>query len=123
MKFDVCHHENGKWMESLRFYAGEVKYFKKLLEEVKEKNTNEDLHKKIVDFENQFTYTGEVIDNLTIGIQIQEQLFADYAQDKRFLFDEQMELIHERQRSAFEILEKDFTLHKSHLYHFLGEVL
>lgn len=123
MKFDVCHHENSKWIESLAFYADELKYFQKLIEEVKSKNTDENLLKEVNTFSQKFNNAVEVIDNLLIGIQTQEERFADYAQEQSFLFDEQMELVHERQRSAFEMLEKDFTLHKHQFYRLLGKVL
>ena len=68
-------------------------------------------------------FAKEVIENLLIGIKTQEERFADYAQAQSFLFDEQMELIHERQRSAFETLEKDFILHKHQFYRLLGKIL
>lgn len=123
MKFEVCHHENQKWIESLAFYASEISYFQTLLDEVKSKNTDKELLKDIKKFSEEFISSNEIIDNLLVGIKIQENIFAEYAQAKTFLFDEQMELIHERQRSAFEVLEKDFTLHKHQLYHFLSKVL
>ncbi len=123
MKFDVCHHENTKWLEAIAFYADELRYFQKMIEEVESKNTNEQLLHQTKTFSHEFIAATEVLENLQIGIKIQEKMFTEYAQSKSFLFDEQMELIHERQRSAFEILEKDFTLHKHQFYHFLSKVL
>ncbi|MEA5256405.1 hypothetical protein VB264_01335 [Arcicella aquatica] len=123
MKFEVCHHENNKWIESLAFFADEVKYFQTLLEEVKSKNTEEELVKEVGMLYERFRHISEVSENLLIGIKTQERAFVDYAQNRRFLFDEQMELIHERQRSAFEMLEKDFNFSKHQLYQFLSKVL
>eukprot|EP00388_Colpodella_angusta_P039695 GDKK01048102.1.p1 GENE.GDKK01048102.1~~GDKK01048102.1.p1 ORF type:complete len:124 (-),score=15.83 GDKK01048102.1:114-485(-) len=123
MKFDVCHHENMQWIDSLTFYADELKYFQKLIEEVKNKNTDEELLLEVNTFNQEFSNAKEVIENLLIGIKTQEERFADYAQAQSFLFDEQMELIHERQRSAFETLEKDFILHKHQFYRLLGKIL
>jgi len=123
MKFELCHFENIKWAESLTFYADEIKFFVKILKEVLHSNTHAELTKKAEDFLAKFKHSESEIENLAIAILEQEKSFAEYAQGKQFLFDQQVQMIHERRRSAFQTLEKDFMLHKHQLYQFLSNVL
>ncbi|WP_144080153.1 hypothetical protein [Flectobacillus major] len=123
MKFELCHHENTKWAESLTFYADEIKFFVKTLREVLDRNTNSEVTLQANHYLTLFTKAEQEIEDLAIGILHQEAEFAEYAQGKAFLFDQKVAMIHERRRSAFETLEKDFTIHKHELYKFLTKVL
>jgi hypothetical protein len=123
LKFELCHFENTKWAESLTFYADEIKFFVRLLKDVLQRNTDEEITAKAQYFLTLFKHNESEIENLAIAILEQEKSFAEYAQGKQFLFDQQVQIIHERRRSAFQTLEKDFVLHKHQLYQFLSNVL
>ncbi len=123
LKFELCHFENTKWAESLTFYADEIKFFVRLLNDVLQHNTADNITTKAQDFLALFKHSESEIESLAIAILEQEKSFAEYAQGKQFLFDQQIQMIHERRRSAFQTLEKDFILHKHQLYQFLSNVL
>jgi hypothetical protein len=46
LKFELCHFENTKWAESLTFYADEIKFFVRLLNDVLQHNTAENITTK-----------------------------------------------------------------------------
>ncbi len=122
-KFEVCHHENIKWGESLMFYAEEADYFKKLLEEVSDKNTDASLLEEVAQLKQTTQELKDQLYHLALGIINQEKVFAEYAKGEKFLFDEQMELIHQRQQVAFDQTERNFLRNKKAVYNFLKKVL
>jgi hypothetical protein len=122
-KFEVCHHENIKWGESIVFYAEECNYFKKLLEEVADKNTDVLTQKEVAPLKQTMQELNDQLYHLALGIINQEKIFAEYAKGERFLFDEQIELIHQRQQVAFDQTERNFLRNKKMLYNFLKKVL
>ncbi|MDH4461345.1 MAG: hypothetical protein QE277_07985 [Flectobacillus sp.] len=122
-KFEVCHHENIKWSESMVFYAEELTYFQKLLKEVFEKNSNPAIKEQVVHFQQKAQTLSDQLYHLALGIINQEKVFAEYAQGDKFLFSEQIELIHQRQQVAFDQSEREFLRIKKELYDFLKKAL
>lgn len=122
-KFEVCHHENVKWAEALIFYTEEADYFKKLLEEVSSKNTDVFLLEEMTQLKQTTQELKDQLYHVALGIINQEKVFAEYAKGEKFLFDEQMELIHQRQQVAFDQTERNFLRNKKAVYNFLKKVL
>jgi len=119
----ALHQQHVDWKEELLFTRDELNFFEKRLEEIADKNTDEDTSTKVEHFQNQFIIQREQIDALLHHIEKHEEEIAHFAEDHPVAVD------HHLFQSHGDMIEKMKTFHelyqqlKTEFLHFVASAL
>lgn len=112
---DDLHFEHRNWEGEISFWQDELKSFRKRLEELSNRWTDEKVLAELEHFQNQFIRHGEIIDILEHEINVHETDLAQHAKKGEDVMDRELTKNHidfrermEMQRKIYAELKKDF---------------
>ena len=122
-KYEIYYRENKNWLESIAFYQHELDYFKGLLKDLMDKNTESV-------FQNQAKIVRNHLQDWAIKFEIilqeitREQWgYEDDAEGKDFLLGEEIYTRHIKSRIKYHDAEKGFIEIKHNFYDFVSKYI
>lgn len=112
------HFEHLTWTRQFEFYKSELHFFKKMLEEVAQRNTDNDILREVEKFQNQFTVQRDVIDRFLHSIHLHADALEKDVTVNPVASDHRLHHDHAAEREQFETFERLFAdLRKDFMEH------
>lgn len=116
---DDLHFEHQLWNSEVKFYADELKIYRKRLEEIASKNTKEDVRKQIEHFQNQFIIQKEQLDILSHRVNEHEEWLAKYSTNHPVAIEHKLFPDHASMHEKMDTFKKIYSELKKEFNHFL----
>ncbi|NND93971.1 MAG: hypothetical protein HKN45_03845 [Flavobacteriales bacterium] len=99
---DDLHFEHNVWKNQLNFCKDELEFFKRRLEEISQRYTDEDILKRLEHFQNQFIIQRDEIDRFLHDINVHEDHLAKEAMENPVATDHLLMHDHPAERERFD---------------------
>lgn len=120
---DDLHFEHRQWQGEISFWQDELKSFKKRLEELSSRWTDEKVLAQLEHFQNQFIRHGEVIDTLEHEIHVHETDLAEHSEKGEEVLDRDLTKNHFEFRERMESQRKIYAELKAEFFRFLSKYM
>lgn len=117
---DELHFEHQLWTSEITFFAQELTFMQKRLDEIAQKNTANDVRKQIEHFQNQFIIQKEQIDIIIHLINEHEQWLSKFAKEKPIAIEHVNFADHIVLRDKAETFKKLYLELKNDFLRFVG---
>ena len=108
---------------TLDFYKSEIPFFKKRLEEIATKNTEENILKQVEHFENTFIAMNENLDVLLHDVNLKQDALFKEAKAKPEFINLKVNATADDLKTLIDFTAKEFATTKENFYRFLSDHL